>query len=315
MYTSVSSVDLTSAGRLQYTIILVAVLRFVLQSLESGAKVQESQVLNTIIAARRRRIAEAQASVPLEALRQAAESRSDFRDFEEAISGPVLSVIAELKRASPSRGLLRPDYKPLEIAQSYQQGGASALSVLTEEQFFQGSLNDLKAVQQVVQLPILRKDFIVDQYQVYEGVAAGADALLLIVAGLSDKDLKRLIGLSERLRVAPLVEVHTAPEIERAIDAGVRIIGINNRNLNTLEVSLETSLRLREMIPSSILAVSESGIKTGNDLEVLAKAGFNAVLIGEHLMLADDPGKELSLLLESAPTLKMAGAWRNADQS
>lgn len=267
-----------------------------------------NQVLKTIIAARRRRIAEARASIPLENLRQSAESRSDFRNFAQAISGPVLSIIAELKRASPSRGLLRPEYKPVEIAESYQQAGASALSVLTEEQFFQGSLSDLKAVRQVVQLPILRKDFIVDEYQVYEAAAAGADALLLIVAALEDKDLKQLIGLSERLRVAPLVEVHTTPELQRAINAGARIIGVNNRNLNTLEVHLETSFRLREMIPSSHLAVSESGIKTGDDLEKLARAGFNAVLIGEHLMLADEPGKELSHLLESATTLKMTGA-------
>lgn len=269
---------------------------------------EESQVLKTIIAARRQRIAELRAVTPLEVLRQAAESRSDFRDFAEAISGPVLSVIAELKRASPSRGLLRPVYKPLEIAESYQRAGASALSVLTEEQFFQGSLDDLKAVRQVVHLPVLRKDFIVDEYQVYEAVAAGADTLLLIVAALEDKDLKRLIELSEQLHVTPLVEVHTAAEVERAISAGARIIGVNNRNLNTLEVNLETSFRLRDMIPSSSLAVSESGIKTGNDLEALAKAGFNAVLIGEHLMLADEPGKELSNLLKSAPALKMAGA-------
>ncbi|MEJ2006615.1 MAG: indole-3-glycerol phosphate synthase TrpC [Acidobacteriota bacterium] len=269
---------------------------------------EKSQVLRTIIAARRRRIAELRGTTPLETLRQAAELRSDFRDFAQAISGEVLSVIAELKRASPSRGVLRPEYHPQEIAESYQQAGASALSVLTEEQFFQGSLNDLKTVREVVQIPVLRKDFIVDEYQVYEAVAAGADALLLIVAALEDEDLKDLIELSGRLHVTPLVEVHTAEELERAVAAGARILGINNRNLNTLEVSLETSFRLREMIPSSCLAVSESGIKTGSDLERLAKAGFNAVLIGEHLMLADDPGAELSRLLKSAPTLKMAGA-------
>ncbi|HVB28875.1 MAG TPA: indole-3-glycerol phosphate synthase TrpC [Terriglobia bacterium] len=269
---------------------------------------ENSQVLRTLIAARRRRIEEVRASTSLESLRQVAEARSERRDFAGAISGRLLSVIAELKRASPSRGLLRPEYRPLEIAESYQQAGASALSVLTEEQFFQGSLSDLTAVREAVRLPVLRKDFIVDEYQVYESVAAGADALLLIVAALEDKDLKRFIELSERLHVAALVEVHTAEELERAAHAGARIIGINNRNLNTLEVSLEASFRLREKIPPSCLAVSESGIKSGNDVERLARAGFNAVLIGEHLMLADDPGKELSRLLKSAPTLKMAGA-------
>lgn len=268
----------------------------------------ESQVLRTIVAARRQRIAEVRATTPIENLRQIAESRSEFRSFAKAISGEVLSVIAELKRASPSRGLLRPDYHPPEIAASYQQAGASALSVLTEEQFFQGSLNDLKKARQAVRIPVLRKDFIVDEYQIYEAVAAGADAFLLIVAALDDQDLKRFIQLSKQLHVAALVEVHTAAELERAVSAGARIIGVNNRNLKTLEVNLETSFRLREKIPSSCLTVSESGIKSGNDLEKLAKAGFHAVLIGEHLMLAGDPGKELSNLLKSAPTLKMAGA-------
>jgi indole-3-glycerol phosphate synthase len=269
--------------------------------------VKESQVLRTIIAARRRRIEEVRASVPLAGLRQTAEARSDFRDFSGALSGRKLSVIAELKKASPSRGLLRPDFRPPEIARSYQQAGAAALSVLTEEDFFQGSLNYLKAVRGAASLPILRKDFIVDEYQVYESAAAGADALLLIVAALEDRDLKQLLELSQRLSVAALVEVHTAEELERALAAGAQIIGVNNRNLSTLEVRLETSLRLRDKIPPGRLAVSESGIKSGGDLERLAEAGFNAVLIGEHLMLAEDPGKELSRLLSSAPALKMAG--------
>ncbi|HEX5411419.1 MAG TPA: indole-3-glycerol phosphate synthase TrpC [Terriglobia bacterium] len=264
--------------------------------------------MRTIIAARRRCIEEMRAAVPLDRLRQQAESRSDFRDFAAALSGEVLSVITELKKASPSKGLLRPDFRPREIAQSYQQAGASALSVLTEEEFFQGSLDNLKAARAAVRLPVLRKDFIIDEYQVYESVAAGADAFLLIVAALEDRDLRHFLELSERLRLAALVEVHTAEELGRAIDSGARIIGINNRDLNTLEVSLETSILLREKIPPRCLAVSESGIKSGGDLEKLAKAGFDAVLIGEHLMLARDPGEELSRLLKSAPTLKMAGA-------
>jgi indole-3-glycerol phosphate synthase len=275
--------------------------------LKVKVKVKESQVLRTIIAARRHRIEEARANVSLESIRRTAESRSDFRDFVAAIRSEGLSVIAELKKASPSRGLLRPEFRPLEIAQAYQQAGASALSVLTEEEFFQGSLNDLTAARGAVSLPVLRKDFVVDEYQVYEGVAAGADAFLLIVAALEDRDLRRFLSLAKQLRVAALVEVHTAEELDRAVAAGARAIGINNRNLSTLEVSLETSFRLREKIPSSCLAVSESGIKSGEDLERLAKAGFNAVLIGEHLMLAGDPGEELSRLLKSAPALKTAG--------
>lgn len=277
-------------------------------SLHWGNKVKQSQVLSTIIAVRRRRIEQLRAKVPVDNLRQLAEIRTDHRDFAGALSGPVLSVISELKKASPSRGLLRPEYRPLEIAKSYQQAGASALSVLTEEDFFQGSIDDLKAVREAVQLPILRKEFIVDEYQVYESAAAGADALLLIVAALEDSELKSFLQLAKGLHMAALVEVHTAGELERATAAGARIIGVNNRNLKTLEVSLETSFRLRQMIPPECLSVSESGIKSSADLEKLAAAGFNAVLIGEHLMLADDPGRELATLLKNAPALKMAGA-------
>ena len=273
-----------------------------------GNKVEQSQVLSTIIAARRRRIERLRAKAPAESLRRIAEARTDHRDFAGALSGPVLSVISELKKASPSRGLLRSEYRPLEIAKSYQQAGASALSVLTEEDFFQGSLDDLKAVRGTVHLPILRKDFIVDEYQVYESAAAGADAILLIVAALEDSELEHFLQLAEQLHVAALVEVHTESELERAKAAGAQIVGINNRNLKTLEVSLETSFQLRDMIPPECLSVSESGIKSGADLEKLAGAGFNAVLIGEHLMLAGDPGNELASLLKNAPMLKLAGA-------
>lgn len=267
-----------------------------------------SQVLSTIITARRRRIEQMRASIPLDGLRQQAESRADFRDFAAAISGEGLSVIAELKQASPSRGLLRSDFRPREIAESYQQAGASAISILTEEEFFQGSIDHLNTARGAVRLPVLRKDFIIDEYQVYETVAAGADAFLLIVAALEDEQLRHFLKLAKRLRISALVEVHTAEELDRAIGCGAQIVGVNNRDLNTLEVDLETSLLLREKIPPGRLAVSESGIKSGADLEKLAKAGFDAVLIGEHLMLARDPGEELSRLLKSAPTLKMAGA-------
>jgi indole-3-glycerol phosphate synthase len=278
-----------------------------LNSLHQGNKVKQSQVLSTILAARRRWIEEASSAVPIEKLAQAAEERTDIRDFAAAISGENLSVIAELKKASPSRGVLRPDFRPAEIAGSYQQTGAAALSVLTEQEFFQGSLDDLKTAREAVHLPVLRKDFIIDEYQVYESAAAWADAILLIVAALEDSALRRFLALAEGLRIAALVEVHTEEELDRAMAAGARIIGINNRDLNTLEVDLETSFRLRGKIPPSCVAVSESGIRSGGDLEKLAKAGFNAALIGEHFMLSDDPGKELARLLKSAPALKPAG--------
>ena len=211
-----------------------------------------------------------------------------------------LRVIAELKRASPSRGLLRQEYRRHELARGYAGAGASALSVLTEEQFFLGSLKDLTEVRNTVDLPVLRKDFILDAYQVYESVAAGADALLLIVAALTDEELQSLVVLTKRLRVAALVEVHDEVELERALAAGARLIGVNNRNLKTLEVDLQTSFRLRSKLPAGCVAVSESGIKTSTDLRRLAESGYDAVLIGERLLMERDPGQALALLLEGA---------------
>ena len=254
-------------------------------------------VLDEIINARRRRFEEARKSSPLSEVEEAAARRHERRDFATAISGKGLSVIAELKQASPSRGLLRRDYRPRELAQGYEAAGAAALSVLTEEDYFRGSLTDLIDARDAVGLPVLRKDFVLDDYQVYESVAAGADALLLIVAALADDNLRSLVRLCERLRIQALVEVHTGEELDRALEAGARIAGINNRNLKTMEVSLETSFRLRDRIPSRYLAVSESGIKTAADLCRLSDAEFHAVLIGEHLMAAQDPGKELAEML------------------
>lgn len=260
-------------------------------------------ILGELVAARRKRVAEAQARVPLREVESAAAARSERRDFAAALSGTSLRVIAELKRASPSRGLLRQHYCRREIAQAYESAGASALSVLTEEQFFLGSLDDLQEVRAAVALPILRKDFILDSYQVLESVAAGADALLLIVAALGDKDLHELMELGRRLRIAALVEIHTEKELERALEAGARILGVNNRNLKTLEVNLEVSLRLRAKIPPNCLAVSESGIKTSAEVRRLAEAGYHAILIGEHLMTAPDPGRALAEILEGANAL------------
>jgi indole-3-glycerol phosphate synthase len=256
--------------------------------------------LGAIVAARRRQIGEARARTPLESLKHAAQARSERRDFAAAISGGALRVIAELKRASPSRGMLRQQYQCAAIAQSYEAAGASALSVLTEERYFLGSLDDLQAVRAAVRVPVLRKDFILEDYQIYESVAAGADALLLIVAALSDEDLRRFLALCQGLRIAPLVEVHDESELERALGAGARIIGVNNRDLKTLEVDLETSLRLRPGIPAGSIAVSESGIKTSEDLHRLAEAGYRAFLIGERFMTAADPGGALQEMLEGA---------------
>src|SRR5438046_6699138 len=206
-------------------------------------------VLDEIINARRRRFEEARKSSPLSEVEEAAARRHERRDFAAAISGKGLSVIAELKQASPSRGLLRPDYRPRELAQGYEAAGAAALSVLTEEDYFRGSLTDLIDARDAVSLPVLRKDFILDEYQVHESVAAGADALLLIVAALPDEDLRALIRRCERLRITPLVEVHTGEELDRALAAGARVIGVNTRALKTTEVSLAPSSSLRDRLP------------------------------------------------------------------
>lgn len=266
--------------------------------------------LGKIVAARREKLAEARARVPLRVVQSAAEARAERRDFAAALKGTTSRVIAEMKRASPSRGLLRPRYRPSEIARAYELAGAAALSVLTEGEHFLGSLDDLAKAREAGRLPVLRKDFILDDYQVHESVAAGADALLLIVAVLDDRALRNLLGLAGRLRIAALVEVHTEAEVERALMAGAGILGVNNRDLKTLEVSLETSLRLRSKIPSTCLAVSESGIQTPADLRRLGEAGYDAMLIGERLMRAPEPGKALAELLAAfqSPVSEGAGA-------
>lgn len=254
-------------------------------------------LLDEILARRLERVHEAQRLRSRVSLERAAAARTDFRSFEGAIAGGGLRVIAEMKRASPSAGVLRSEYDCGGIARAYEAAGAAALSVLTAEDYFAGSLDDLGEARAAVRLPVLRKDFIVDEYQVYESVAGGADALLLIVAALEDSALRHLIQRTGSLGLAALVEVHTEEELDYALDAGARIVGVNNRNLKTLDVDLETSLRLRARIPSNCLAVSESGIRSGADLRRLAAAGYHAALIGEHFMRADDPGDALARLL------------------
>jgi indole-3-glycerol phosphate synthase len=257
-----------------------------------------STYLDGIMAACRQRLEQTRARIPLGQVQEAAQARHERRDFAAALSGNGLRVIAELKKASPSRGLLRHDYRCRELAQGYEAAGAAALSVLTEEQFFHGSVTDLIDARDAVGLPVLRKDFIFDSYQVYESAAANADALLLIIAVLPDSALRELIELCGGLRIAALVEVHTEEEVVRAVNAGSRLIGVNNRDLKTFEVTLETSLRLRARIPPHCLAVSESGIRTAANLLRLRQAGYDAVLIGEHLMTANDPGAALAAMLE-----------------
>ena len=210
--------------------------------------------------------------------------------FRSALQKEGVNVIAEFKRRSPSKGMIREGANPIDVARAYEAGGAVAMSVLTEEDYFSGSLDDLRQVKATVELPVLRKDFIVDEYQVYESAIAGADAILLIVAALDDESLLRLRRLAEdELGMDALVEVHTSEEMKRAAACGAKLIGVNNRDLRTFEVSLETSLSLAREAPSEALLISESGLNSAADLQRLYDAGYRGFLIGETLMRADDP--------------------------
>lgn len=254
-------------------------------------------ILDRIVEARRERLIIDQRRMPLPVLKMAVRKADPPRDFAGALSRNGVNIIAELKKASPSRGVLREDFQPVPLAQGFESAGAAALSVLTEEEHFQGSLEHLRKVHKDVKLPVLRKDFIFDPWQVWEARAADADSFLLIVAVLADAELRELLALGRELGMEPLVEVHTAEELSRALDAGARIVGVNNRDLRTFEVRVETSLALVESIPQECIAVSESGLRTRGDLERLRAAGFDAFLIGEHLMQAPDPSAALRELI------------------
>ncbi|HKF51799.1 MAG TPA: indole-3-glycerol phosphate synthase TrpC [Candidatus Acidoferrales bacterium] len=262
------------------------------------AKTEPKSVLTRIVERRREVVAHRKRVLPDVALKLAVEKKSaPVRDFMAALTQDGLNVIAELKKASPSRGLLCADYQPVKTSLELEASGAVALSVLTEEDFFQGSLADLKQVSKGTKLPVLRKDFIVDPWQVWETRAANADAFLLIVAILRDEDLRELLALGRKLGMEALVEAHSREELSRSVDAGASIIGINNRNLKTFEVKIETSLELAELIPEECVAVSESGIRSHADLVRMRRAGFDAFLVGEHLMTAPDAGVGLTKLL------------------
>jgi indole-3-glycerol phosphate synthase len=235
-------------------------------------------VLSEIIAKKRDRLRQARGS----------------HRFRSALQADGINIIAEFKRRSPSKGMIREGADPIEIARAYQAGGAVAMSVLTEEDYFAGSLDDLRQVKSAVELPVLRKDFIVDEYQVYESAVAGADAILLIVAALDDESLSRLRRLAEdELGMDALVEVHTSDEMKRAAACGAKLIGVNNRDLRTFTVSLETSLSLAREAPNDALLISESGLNNSTDLRRLYDAGYRGFLIGETLMRTDDPAAAL----------------------
>jgi indole-3-glycerol phosphate synthase len=262
---------------------------------------RERTILDRIVEARRESIAHRKRVLPDVALKLAVGKADAPRDFPGALARAGFNVIAELKKASPSRGVIREGYAPADLAPQLESAGAAALSVLTEEEFFSGSLADLKAARKTTHIPVLRKDFIIDPWQVWETRAAGADAFLLIAAILSDETLRELLELGRSLGMEPLVEVHTREEVARAIAVGARIIGVNNRDLRNFEVRVATSVELVEAIPEDCIAVSESGLRTHDDLARLRSAGFDAFLIGEHLMKEPDPAVPLRALIETGP--------------
>jgi indole-3-glycerol phosphate synthase len=265
-----------------------------------------SASLDSIIAATRRGISQRKAGngsgYDLKSLERAAAGHTPrgFRKQLQRVAQHGIAIIAELKKASPSKGLIRADFRPAELARELEEAGAAALSVLTDEEFFHGSLDNLRAASARTSLPCLRKDFIVDEVQIVEARANGADAILLIVAGLEQKELVALAARARAHGLDVLCEAHDAVELERALDAGCDLIGINSRNLRTFDVNIETALQLAEKIPADCVRVAESGIQSGSDLSRLRSAGYEAFLIGESLMKAEHPGEALARLIEEA---------------
>jgi indole-3-glycerol phosphate synthase len=253
-------------------------------------------ILDQLAEHARRRTAEAKARVPLERMGELARQLPDTREFpfEKALSGPGIHFICECKKASPSKGVIAADFPYLAIARAYEQAGADAVSVLTEPRWFQGSDQILKEIAADISIPCLRKDFTVDAYMIYEAKLLGAAAVLLICAILEQEQLTRYIALADSLGLSALVEAHDAEEVDMAVRAGARIIGVNNRNLKDFSVDIDNSLRLRERVPKGVLYVSESGIRTPQDVAALYRNGTSAVLIGETLMRSADKAKMLA---------------------
>ena len=254
-------------------------------------------ILDDILMATRRSLAQRRQQVALSELEKQAAAASAPRAFAEALRKDGIACIAEFKRRSPSKGWIRQDADPVKVATSYASAGAAAMSVLTDTPFFGGTLDDLRAVRSTVALPVLRKDFIVDPYQIAEARAAGADAVLLIVAALADADLRALLAETRRFGMEALVENHDASEVERALAAGATVVGINHRDLRTFETDMDLAVRLRPGIPKDRIVVAESGLRGHADVERMRQAGIDAILVGETFMAAPDPAAALRLLL------------------
>jgi len=255
-------------------------------------------MLEEIIKNKAEEVSRLKASASVEEMRKRSAELEPPRDFAAAIrGGEAVRIIAEVKKASPSRGVIRKDFDPLAIARAYERNGAAAISVLTDEKYFDGRLEYLALIKKKTFLPVLRKDFIIDEIQVHESRAAGADALLLIVAALDKDRLKKLLGLTTELGMSALVEVHDRGELERALEADAKIIGINNRDLRTFRTDIRTTLELAPLVPGDRIIVTESGINTREDIEKLKNAGVDAFLVGESLVREEDPGRKLKELM------------------
>ncbi|HED40502.1 MAG TPA: indole-3-glycerol phosphate synthase TrpC [Chromatiales bacterium] len=260
----------------------------------------QADILKKILARKREEVVERSASLPMDALKGQVETAPPVRDFVGAMQAKLAAgksaVIAEIKKASPSKGVLREDFQPAEIARSYEKGGAACLSVLTDRDFFQGSEAYLQQARAACNLPVIRKDFIIDNYQLYEARAIGADAILLIVAALDDAQLVSLANLAEQLGMAVLVEVHNADELERAKALKTPLFGVNNRNLKTFEVSLQNTIELLAAMPDGCIVITESGIHAREDVELMRNNRVNSFLVGEAFMRCEDPGGRLAEL-------------------
>ena len=255
-------------------------------------------ILDTIIAHKRKELAIEQAQIPLAKLEDQISNLPSTRDFRDAIAGrDAVKLIAEVKKKSPSKGIIREDFHPVSIAETYVANGAAAISILTDRHFFAGELDYLRAIREVVDVPLLRKDFTIDPYHIYQARVAGADAVLLIVAALTASQLRTFMGIAASLSLVCLVEVHTREELAVALDVDAQIIGINNRDLRTFHTDIATTFRLREAIPADRVVVSESGIYSREDVVRLQAAGIDAMLVGESLMRSPDIGEQVRLLL------------------
>jgi indole-3-glycerol phosphate synthase len=254
-------------------------------------------ILDKIVEHKKLEVKQQKREVSLAELKEKIATLEDTRDFKGALEAEGMSLIAEIKKASPSKGVIRESFNPIAIAKEYQQAGAKVLSVLTDEEFFQGKLDYLTEVKVEVDLPLLRKDFIIDPYQIYQARACGADAILLIVAILNQEELREYLALAKSLGLGILVEVHNRKELTLALQEDCDIIGINNRNLRVFEVDLATTLGLKRLIPNDKVVVSESGIKTRNDVELLATHGIDGILVGEALMRSTNISTKISELV------------------